>query len=106
MPKLTLIEHNGTQHTIECDIGQTVMQAATSNLVPGIVADCGGCCSCATCHVYVEDSWIERVAPAREDEMNMLECVLEPQASSRLCCQLTMEPALDGLIVRLPASQY
>lgn len=104
--KLTLIEHNGTEHTVDCAAGQTVMQVATSNMVPGIVADCGGCCSCATCHVYVDEAWLGRVEPAREDEVNMLECVLDPQPSSRLCCQITMKSELDGLVVRLPESQY
>lgn len=104
--KLTLIEHNGTEYTVDCEPGQTVMQVATSNMVPGIIADCGGCCSCATCHVYVEDAWLNRVEPAGEDEVNMLECVLFPQPSSRLCCQITLSSELDGLVLRLPESQY
>ena len=105
MPKITFIEHSGEEHTVEAEAGQSVMQAAMNNMVPGILADCGGNCSCATCHVYVESPWRERIAPAEQAERDMLECALHTRADSRLSCQVTLSPELDGMVVRLPESQ-
>jgi len=82
------------------------MQVAKSNLVPGILADCEGNCACATCHVYVEAAWIEHIPPAGGDESDMLGGVLDQQDNSRLSCCVHMTPELDGLVIRLPKSQY
>jgi 2Fe-2S ferredoxin len=105
MPRLIIIEHSGKEHHLEPGDGQSVMQAAIDALVPGILADCGGSCSCATCHCYVEDAWLAQLPQAEGAERDMLECALDPQANSRLSCQLRVTPQTDGLVVRLPRSQ-
>ena len=105
MPKITYIEHSGQQHTVEADVGQSLMQVATNNMIPGIIADCGGNCSCATCHVYVDADWASHVEPPAQGERDMLECALHVQENSRLSCQIPVTPELDGLVVRLPESQ-
>jgi ferredoxin, 2Fe-2S len=105
MPRLTLIEHNGKVHHLEAREGQSVMQAAVDALVPGILAECGGGCSCATCHCYVDEAWIGRVPPPEAMESDMLTCALEPRGNSRLSCQLHMTPQTDGLVVHLPKAQ-
>lgn len=105
MPTITLIEHTGTQHTIDAEVGQSLMQAAVNNMIEGIVAQCGGNCSCATCHVYVDPAWANRLAPAGRDEKDLIECVAELRENSRLSCQIPVTDELDGLIVRLPQSQ-
>ena len=105
MPRLTIIEHNGSEHRIDADEGKSVMQAAIDERVPGIMADCGGSCSCATCHCYVDDDWASRLPAAESAERDMLECALDPQDNSRLSCQIRITPQTDGLVVRLPRSQ-
>ena len=105
MPKITFIEHGGAVHTIDATSGQSLMQVAMSNRVPGIIADCGGSCSCATCHVYVESAWLERLAPASPTEKDMIDCALHVQDNSRLSCQIELSEALDGIVIRLPESQ-
>jgi 2Fe-2S ferredoxin len=105
MPKITFIEHSGTTHELNADAGQSVMQVAMSNRVPGIIADCGGSCSCATCHVYVDEAWIDRIPAASSAEKDMIDCALYVQANSRLSCQIELKDDLDGLLVRLPESQ-
>lgn len=105
MPSITFIEHNGTSRTIDADIGQSVMQAAMNHLVPGLVADCGGFCSCATCHAYVDDGWISRIPPPSDEEKAMFECVLRIESNSRLTCQITVTPELDGMVLRTPVAQ-
>ena len=105
MPRLTIIEHSGKEHHLEAEEGKSVMQAALDALVPGILADCGGSCSCATCHCYVEQEWLARLPQAEGAERDMLECALEPRDNSRLSCQLRVTPQTDGLVVRLPKSQ-
>lgn len=105
MVKITFVEHSGQEHVVDVEVGKSVMQAAVENMVPGIIADCGGNCSCATCHVYVDEQWAERVTPPSQGEADMLECALHIQQTSRLSCQLAVTPELDGLIVRLPESQ-
>ena len=105
MPRLTIIEFNGAEHHLEADDGKSVMQSAIDALVPGIMADCGGSCSCATCHCYVDEAWAERLPAPESAERDMLECALDPQENSRLGCQLRMTSQSDGLIVRLPRSQ-
>jgi 2Fe-2S ferredoxin len=106
MPVLIFIEHDGTEHRVNADVGQSVMQAATFNSVPGIPADCGGACACATCHAYVDEAWTDRFAPRADTERDMLENASEPRPNSRLTCQLTVTADMDGLTLRLPASQY
>lgn len=105
MPKVTFIEHNGAQHTVDAKSGQTLMQAAMENLVPGILADCGGYCNCATCHCFVDQAWIAALPSPGQPEQDMLACAIDPQDNSRLSCQIVLTDAMDGLVVRLPASQ-
>jgi len=105
MPKITYIEHNGTEHVIEAESGVSVMETAVKNMVPGIDADCGGACACATCHVYVDEAWLDKVGPKESMEESMLDFAYEPKANSRLSCQITVTDALDGLLVRLPEFQ-
>ena len=106
MPKITFVEHNGTQHTVEAESGKSVMQAAMDSLVPGIDADCGGECSCATCHVMVNADWLAKVGAPNDAEDSMLDLNPERAENSRLSCQLTISDDLDGLIVDLPEFQF
>ncbi|AXQ30677.1 (2Fe-2S)-binding protein [Solimonas sp. K1W22B-7] len=106
MPKILFIQHNGTQHLIEAEEGKSVMQAAVDNMLPGIVGDCGGCCTCATCHGYVDPAWKDKLAPQSEEEAMMLDGALHVEENSRLTCQIIVRQELDGLVVRLPASQF
>jgi len=105
MPTVTFIEHNGTPHTVEATPERSLMQIAIDNGVPGILGDCGGACSCATCHGHVDARWQAELPPMTETESFMLDGVIERDAGSRLCCQIRLTPALDGLVVRLPAEQ-
>ncbi len=105
MPRITYIEHNGTEHTVDVAVGLTVMEGAVNNNIPGIDADCGGACACSTCHAYVNPDWVEKL-PAREDmEEDMLDFAYEPNERSRLTCQLQVTPELDGLVLRMPEKQ-
>ena len=105
MTKITYIEHNGKSHTIDVQNGLTVMEGAVQNDVPGIDADCGGGMACATCHVYVNEDWIDKL-PAKEDgEEDMLDMAFEPKINSRLSCQITVSDELDGLVVNIPSKQ-
>ena len=106
MPKITYIENNGTEHVIDAPAGQSVMEAAVKNAVPGIDSDCGGACACATCHVYVDEAWQAQTGEASSMEQSMLDFANDVQPNSRLSCQIRIKDALDGLIVRLPASQH
>jgi 2Fe-2S ferredoxin len=90
---------------VAADAGRSVMQAATDHLVPGILADCGGNCACATCHVYVDESWRAKLPPPSKEEREMIECALHVQENSRLSCQIPVTAELDGLVIRLPESQ-
>jgi len=106
MPKITFIEHNETRHEVDVDNGTSVMEAALDNSVPGIDADCGGQCACATCHVFISGDWAAKV-PTREDmEETMLELAEGVTEFSRLACQIPMSDELDGLTVQLPAAQH
>ncbi len=105
MPKIVFIQPDGQARTVEATVGQSVMEVATGNLIPGIVGECGGSCSCATCHVYVADAWFDRLPPADEMEAGMLEGAIEPGPLSRLSCQIQVSEALDGLSVTIPAGQ-
>ena len=105
MPRITYIEHNGTQHSVDVAAGLTVMEGAVNNNIPGIDADCGGACACSTCHVYVDAAWVGKL-PAREDmEEDMLDFAYEPNERSRLTCQVKVTPELDGLVVQMPEKQ-
>lgn len=106
MPSVTYIEANGNQQEINVQIGTTLMQAAVDNMVEGIVAECGGSCSCATCHCYIEESWVDKVDAASEMENDLLTCVAEPKGNSRLSCQVVVTSELDGLVVHLPTTQF
>ncbi|WP_425410335.1 2Fe-2S iron-sulfur cluster-binding protein [Hyphococcus sp.] len=105
MPKITYIEHDGTEHTIDAEAGISVMEAAVKNMVPGIDADCGGACACATCHVYVDETWREKTGKPESMEESMLDFAAEQKENSRLSCQIKVSDTLDGLVVRLPEFQ-
>lgn len=105
MPTVTFVEHNGTTHTVESALDRSLMQVAIDNGVPGILGDCGGACSCATCHAHVDERWAARLPPMSETETFMLDGVPERSSASRLCCQIRLTPELDGMLVRLPAEQ-
>ena len=108
MALVTYVEFDGARHEVEVPQGDSVMQGAVNNMVSGIVAECGGALACATCHCYVDDDWIDRVGPPASDaEKQMLECAAAPiKRGSRLSCQIAVNEALDGLVVRLPESQF
>lgn len=106
MVKIVFIEHTGEAHAVSVKTGGSVMQAAVSNGVPGIDADCGGSCSCATCHVYVDPAWLERVGPVNPVEDAMLSLSADRKENSRLSCQITVTEDLDGLVVTTPEFQY
>ncbi len=105
MPKITFIEQSGAEHVVDAEEGVSVMEAAIKNMVPGIDADCGGACACATCHVYVDETWTEKAGKADAMEESMLDFAYEPKENSRLSCQIKVTAELDGLIVRLPEFQ-
>jgi ferredoxin, 2Fe-2S len=105
MPKITYIEHDGKVHTVDAPVGTTVMENAIKNGVPGIVAECGGACSCATCHVHVDEAWKEKVGPPSPMEEDMLDFAFDVKPTSRLSCQIKVTDELDGLVVHTPAQQ-
>jgi ferredoxin, 2Fe-2S len=105
MPKITFIEHDGTEHTVDGEVGLSVMRAAIDHLVPGIDADCGGECSCATCHVYVDPAWMAKVGQPSDREESMLALNPEREPTSRLSCQIPVTEDLDGLRVTVPEFQ-
>lgn len=106
MAKITYIEHSGEERVAEVKNGLSVMEGAIRNSVPGIDADCGGACACATCHVYVDSDWVEKAGKASAMEESMLDFAEGVEPNSRLSCQIRVSDALDGLIVRLPESQH
>lgn len=106
MPKITFIQHNGTEQTVDGLPGMSVMETAIKHLVPGIDADCGGACACATCHVYVDPDWLAKTGEAGSMEQSMLDFANDVETNSRLSCQIKVSDALDGMIVRLPKSQH
>ena len=105
MAKLTYIAFDGTHYDVEAQNGSTVMENAIRNSVPGIEAECGGACACATCHVYVDEAWTDLVGPPEAMEEDMLDFAWEPQTNSRLSCQIVVRDELDGLVVRVPERQ-
>ncbi|WP_413204638.1 2Fe-2S iron-sulfur cluster-binding protein [Rhodospirillum sp. A1_3_36] len=106
MTKITFIAADGAETTVTATNGDTVMRVARQANVPGIAAECGGAKMCATCHVYVDTAWADRVGLAPEDELDMLEfAASEARETSRLSCQITISADLDGLVVHLPEAQ-
>lgn len=105
MAKITYIEHDGTEHVVDVEDGLTVMEGAVRNMVPGIDADCGGACACATCHVYVDEAWTGKTGARSSMEESMLDFADDVRDNSRLSCQIKVSGALDGLIVRMPEEQ-
>ena len=106
MVTVTYIQHSGETHVVEVKPGLSVMEGAVRNNVPGIDADCGGACACATCHVYVDPDWLEKTGKAAAMEESMLDFAEGVEPNSRLSCQIPVTSELDGLIVRLPQSQH
>ncbi|MFP1644097.1 2Fe-2S iron-sulfur cluster-binding protein [Pontitalea aquivivens] len=106
MVKITYVEQNGTEHVVDVKPGMTVMEGARDNGVPGIDADCGGACACSTCHVYVDAAWVGKLAPKEAMEEDMLDFAWNPDpVRSRLTCQISVTPALEGLVVHIPEKQ-
>ena len=105
MAKITYIEFDGTEHNLEIDNGTSIMQGAINNNVRGIMADCGGACSCATCHVYVDEAFAAKIQDKNEMEDILLEEVCEPAETSRLSCQIIVSDELDGMVIRMPERQ-
>ena len=106
MPTITYVDHDGNERQIEAKNGETVMETAIKNSVPGIDADCGGACACATCHVYVDQAFMDKVGQPEDMEQSMLDFAENVQENSRLSCQITVSDELDGLRVTTPESQH
>ena len=106
MAKITYIEHDGREHVVEVKNSLSVMEGAIRNNVPGIDADCGGACACATCHCYVDEAWRDKTGEPSAMEESMLDFADNVEPNSRLSCQIRVDDDLDGLIVRLPESQH
>ncbi len=106
MPKIKYIEHNGKEHEVDVPLGWSVMEGAVKNLIPGIDADCGGACACATCHVYVAQEWLAKMPPKQDMEETMLDFAQDLEPNSRLSCQLKVTPEFEGLTVTMPKSQH
>ena len=106
MAKIIFVEHDGTEHVLEAEDGMTVMELAIKNSVPGIDADCGGACACATCHVYVREEWVDKVGKAVEMEEDMLDFAFDVRDNSRLSCQIKVSGSIDGLTLDLPEKQF
>ena len=106
MPQIIFISHDGREQEVDAAPGTSVMQAAVDNFIDGIHAECGGACSCATCHCFVDESCVDKIPPPDPVELQMIECAVDPQSNSRLSCQLEISDTLNGLIIRLPARQF
>ena len=106
MTNIIFVEPDGAEHLIEADNGDTLMDAAVNNLVPGILGECGGACICATCHVVTSPEWASKLSPPNDKEKMMLEGVMDITEESRLGCQITIDDSLDGLKVFIPEAQY
>ena len=105
MPRITFVAPDGAVHTVEAEIGATMMETAMKNEVPGIIASCGGSCACATCHVYVDPDWVEKIGPRSLEEEDMLDSAVGVEPNSRLSCQITVGEELDGLRVQVADRQ-
>ncbi|MBN8910672.1 MAG: 2Fe-2S iron-sulfur cluster binding domain-containing protein [Rhizobiales bacterium] len=106
MVKLTFVQPDGASRTVDAEPGVTVMEAAKLNDIPGIEAECGGACACATCHVYVDPEWVDKTGKPEAIEEDMLDFAFDVRKESRLSCQIKVTPDLDGLTVRVPAKQF
>lgn len=106
MAKITYVDHEGTKRVVEATNGESVMEAAIKNSIPGIDADCGGACACATCHVYVDQAFMDKVGSPEDMEQSMLDFAENVQSNSRLSCQISVSDDLDGLKVTTPESQH
>ncbi|MFT7685205.1 MAG: 2Fe-2S ferredoxin [Candidatus Azotimanducaceae bacterium] len=106
MPKITYVEHGGTEHTLDLPNGVSLMEGAINNMVPGIEGDCGGLCACATCHCYITEDWQAKIEAPDELESSMLDFAFDVKDESRLSCQITVSDELNGIIVSLPKQQY
>lgn len=106
MTTVIFVEANGNRREIDAADGTNLMQVAIDNGVDSILGECGGSCSCATCHGFVDDAWFETVGPANDIEKDMLEGAIDPKHTSRLCCQIEVTPELDGVVIHLPESQF
>lgn len=106
MPTINFILADGSRHAIEAENGEVVMQLAVRHELRGILAECGGACSCATCHVHIDKTWLDRLPPKAELEIEMLEFAEGVDSTSRLSCQIKVTDELDGLVVHVPESQY
>ena len=105
MAKITYKDNQGNSKTINVNNGLSVMEGAIQNEIPGIDADCGGSMACATCHVYVEQTWLDKLPKAEDGEIDMIDMASEPKKNSRLSCQLIVSDELDGLLITTPAKQ-
>jgi 2Fe-2S ferredoxin len=105
MPRVTFLQADGRKSEVEAIAGDSLMETAIDNDIDGIIAECGGACSCATCHVYVDEAWLDRLRPPEPLEDGMLDCVLDRRPNSRLSCQIRLSDDLDGIMVRVPDSQ-
>jgi ferredoxin, 2Fe-2S len=105
MTKITFVDHAGKSTTVDAEDGSTVMETAIRNDIPGIEAECGGSCSCATCHVYVDETWADKLPKAGPLEEDMLDFAYDVRPTSRLSCQIIVKPELDGLSVTTPEKQ-
>lgn len=105
MPRIVYVLRDGTHKEIEAPSGTSVMKLALDNGIGGVDAECGGCVTCATCHVYVDQQWTDKLAEPSEEERVMIDCAIDVRPNSRLSCQITLTDELDGLIVQVPATQ-
>ena len=105
MAIIKYIEHDGKEHEVNVASGLSVMEGAVHNDIPGIDADCGGACACATCHIYVDEKWFNKLPSRSEAEQDMLDMAIEPNKFSRLGCQITVNDDLDGMVVKMPSKQ-
>jgi len=106
MAKITYVEHDGTEHVVDVADGLSIMEGAVNNMIPGIDADCGGACACATCHVYVDEKFMDKIEPKEDMEQTMLDFAPDVKDTSRLSCQIKVSDALDGMVVKMPESQH
>jgi len=106
MVKITYVEHDGTEHTIDAIPGRSIMENAVKNALPGILAECGGSCICGTCRIYLDAEWLQKMNAPAANELAILEFVEENKADARLSCQIKVTEAMDGLTVRMPEKQY
>ncbi len=105
MPKITYIDSSGNSKTVDVSSGLSVMEGAIQNNIPGIDADCGGSMACATCHVYVQEKWLDKLSKIEDGEQDMLDMAFEPKKNSRLSCQILVSEELNGLVVTTPEKQ-